>query len=619
MSDFSAKITALLDTSKIPSQLEEIKRKMSGQSIEILPKLDTKRIESRLKQTNRRVEKSFTESIDPYKEATKSLKELYALKQKYARLGSDKDTDFYYSKAIEAAEKKYRQVKSKTSEPENWDIDKRNELKRQEITLEKEYQRALERTYSTSAKLGNIKNLTSRNSSGNSSLSTQIDKYEQSFKKYGLSIEDSKQKVQELRNVLSQLETSSKNDLPATWKNWENAILKVKTELDQAKLSYDKFAQPASDSKIVITQNRIQKMLQNNTHATDEMRTAWQRYEQELNGSVTEERLREINLELSKNEHQLRESGKWGKSFIDKFSDIGQVVASYVSLQRAIDLVIDKTREAVNELKEIDTLIVEISKANDTLTQKDLERIKDNSFGTASKYGKKATDYLLGVQEMSRAGYKDAEGIAELSVAVQGAGDVTAETANQYVIATDKAYKLNGAVGALTEVFDGSNYITNNNAVNMQELAEGMSIVGSTAASLGVDVSETTAAIGTMAASTQQSGSEVARAFKAILLNIRQVSDEDENIDSEGLTKYEKACNALNVKLKETKNGVLALRDPMEVLKELSTEYNKLDENDIRRTNLLSSVGGKVYLVIQKCITGMNLIAGNPLEPCSTI
>ena len=133
------------------------------------------------------------------------------------------------------------------------------------------------------------------------------------------------------------------------------------------------------------------------------------------------------------------------------------------------------------------------------------------------------------------------------------------------------------------------------------------------------NVDETTAAIGTMAASTQQSGSEVARAFKAILLNIRQVSDEDENIDSEGLTKYEKACNALNVKLKETKNGVLALRDPMEVLKELSTEYNKLDESDIRRTNLLSSVGGKVYLVIQKCITGMNLIAGNPLEPCPTI
>lgn len=39
---------------------------------------------------------------------------------------------------------------------------------------------------------------------------------------------------------------------------------------------------------------------------------------------------------------------------------------------------------------------------------------------------------------------------------------------------------------------------------------------------------------------------------------------------------------------------VCSLRDPMEVLRELSVEYNKLEENDVRRTNLLSSVGGKL-------------------------
>ena len=75
----------------------------------------------------------------------------------------------------------------------------------------------------------------------------------------------------------------------------------------------------------------------------------------------------------------------------------------------------------------------------------------------------------------------------------------------------------------------------------------------------------------------------------------------------------------MGVSLKETKNGVLQTRDAMDVLKELSDAYKDLDENDLRRTNLLNSVGGKVYHVIQKCITRMNLIAGNPLEPCTTI
>ena len=64
-----------------------------------------------------------------------------------------------------------------------------------------------------------------------------------------------------------------------------------------------------------------------------------------------------------------------------------------------------------------------------------------------------------------------------------------------------------------------------NNATTMSELSEGMSVVASTAASSGVGVDQLTAALGTMAAVTQQSGSEVARAFKAILLNIKQVSD----------------------------------------------------------------------------------------------
>ena len=248
----------------------------------------------------------------------------------------------------------------------------------------------------------------------------------------------------------------------------------------------------------------------------------------------------------------------------------------------------------MTELKEVNTLLTEISKANDKLTKEQLTQIADDGFDTASKYGKKVTDYLSGVQEASRAGYENAEAIAELSVAIQGAGDVTEDVANSYVIATDKAYKLSGSIEALTEVFDGTNKITNLNAVNMSELAEAMTIVGSTAASFGVEVDETTAAIATMSAVTQQSGSEVARAFRAILLNIRQVSDEEESIDAEGLTKYEKACNALGVSLKETRNGVLETRNAMDVLKELSEEYVKLDENDLRRTELLNSVGGKL-------------------------
>ena len=291
---------------------------------------------------------------------------------------------------------------------------------------------------------------------------------------------------------------------------------------------------------------------------------------------------------------EVRATGYATKSTSDKIKSMLSHITKIGSLVGVASMAVNNFKKSLNTLKSIDTLLTEISKGNDKLSKQDLNNIGNQSFAIASKYGRTAMDYLSGIQEASRAGYENAEGIAELSVAAQGAGDMTAELANQMIIATDKAYKMNGSVSELTKVLDGMNYITNNNAVNMTELSEGMSIVGSTAASFGVSVEETTAALGTMIATTQQSGSEAARAFRAILLNIRQVSDEEEGINAEGLTKYEAACNALNVKLKETKDGVLSLRDPMEVLRELSVEYNKLEENDVRRTNLLSSVGGKL-------------------------
>ncbi len=192
--------------------------------------------------------------------------------------------------------------------------------------------------------------------------------------------------------------------------------------------------------------------------------------------------------------------------------------------------------------------------------------------------------------------------MAELSTLAQSAGDMTSELANQYLIATDAAYKLQGQTEKLNAVLDGQNYITNRNALSMSELADATRVSASQAASAGVAVDQMTAAVGTMIATTRESGDTMGRAFKAILMNVQQVKgtvDEStgEIIGADDLTKYEKAANDLGVKLKEVKNGYLALRDPMVVLQELSKAYTSLNEDDTRRANLISAIGGKIYHV----------------------
>lgn len=248
-------------------------------------------------------------------------------------------------------------------------------------------------------------------------------------------------------------------------------------------------------------------------------------------------------------------------------------------------------KDVVTELKKVDTLLTEISRTNSSLSESTLENIGNNAFRVASRYGQSAADYLSGVREAYLAGFDNADEIAELSLAAQNAGGITAELADQLIYATDQAYRMSGSVSELTKVLDGMNYISGQNAFTMADLAEGMAALAPTASSFGIDAGETAAALGTMITATHQSGSEAADALRTVLLHIRQIADETEDIDGEGLAKYEAACSALNVKLKEIKNSILTLRDPMKVLPELAAAYNRLSDNDPRRTNLLDSVG----------------------------
>lgn len=252
---------------------------------------------------------------------------------------------------------------------------------------------------------------------------------------------------------------------------------------------------------------------------------------------------------------------------------------------------LDQLQEAISDLKEINTLLTQLSKTGSHLSNRSLEQIKDESFDVSGKYGKKAASYLSDVQEASNAGYQNVSDIAALSAAVQSAGDMSAELANEFIYTTDQAYELGGSVEKLSDILDGSTSISMRHAVTLSELAEGMSAVSSHAASLGLNADETASILGTMIAVTHQGGSEMAEAFETILLYINQITDEEAGITTDGLARYEAACQALNVSLYETKNGANALRDPLDVIRDLAREYSNLNSLDTRKADLLSAVG----------------------------
>lgn len=430
--------------------------------------------------------------------------------------------------------------------------------------------------------------------------STQIAKLEGGFRSLGFTEDMVSQKT---AGILAAFDSLKERVGQPFDQNSYQEILSLndtlKRELDMSANEYDKLCAHAEGVAPVRQRlaeaNAIEAWNRENSAASKEVLGANEAYIaslRDLNSQMSIMQFDEISEGFKKSEASMRGMHKLVASFKNQMSQAAQGLTQWLSLSSGLSSLVSKAKSALSQLRGMDTLLTGMGNSDARLSDADLEEVREDSFEAAGRYGKSPADYLAGVREASRAGYENAGEIAELSLAAQNAGDMTAELAIQMILATDKAYRMDGSVSELKKVLDGVNAITNNSAVHMTELAEGMSISGSTAASLGVDANETAAALGTMVAATGQGGPEAAAALKTILLHIRQVADEEEGIEAEGLARYEEACNALGVSLKETINGVASLKDPMEVLGELSAAYNKLGESDGRREGLLRSVGG---------------------------
>lgn len=69
----------------------------------------------------------------------------------------------------------------------------------------------------------------------------------------------------------------------------------------------------------------------------------------------------------------------------------------FLDILKEVDIP-SKAKEAISELREVNTILTEISSTNDKLSKSDLTRIGNESFELASKYGKNVKDFLSAVR-----------------------------------------------------------------------------------------------------------------------------------------------------------------------------------------------------------------------------
>lgn len=361
----------------------------------------------------------------------------------------------------------------------------------------------------------------------------------------------------------------------------------LKTTQNLMKILSDELSGMASNTDRLKLTSSMESWLKKNTNATKEAREQVRGYIEELNNagsSLSKGKFNSISNSFKDVDSLMKAQGKLGKSWIQElgrgFKQIGQFAYTYGVIQD----VVNQVGNSIRELKEVDTILTEISKTSD-LTNTQLQQLGVSAFDSASKWGKSASDYLLGIQEMSRSGYygKQAEQMAETSILAQAAGDLNADVANSYLLASNAAYQYQGNVEKLNALLDGQNMITNRNSVSMQDMAEATTEAASMASELGVQENQLSAIIGTIESRTKAGGNEVGNAIKSLLINVQNINN------SKIASTFKKA----GVAQTEFVNGVEQMRNPIEILEDLAEVFNTLEESDPLRTEILTNIGQK--------------------------
>lgn len=365
---------------------------------------------------------------------------------------------------------------------------------------------------------------------------------------------------------------------------YNNLMKKAKIESDNLGDSIKKAATTFNTLDAITAGNRTETWLKNNSKAAKEYGETLEELARRQKAATSKSELAEYTKQVNMLKSEAFALGKTGKSFKDEFSRAFDQIFQFSQIYGGIDQVIDSVSAAVTELKEMDSILTEISKVSD-MSNSQLRQLGEDSFDYANKYGQRVTSYLKGVTEMNRSGFYGQQGIdlANTSVLAQAAGDMTAGVANAYLLATNAAYEYAGSAEKLNAVLDGQNMITNRNSVDMTDMAEATTQAGSMAAQTGVQIDQLSALVGTAVARTKKSGNEIGTALKALFINLTNTSNK----------KIVGTFDDLGISMTKMVGDTEMLKTPIELIKELSSAYNTLPDGSVLKQNILTNIGGK--------------------------
>ena len=265
------------------------------------------------------------------------------------------------------------------------------------------------------------------------------------------------------------------------------------------------------------------------------------------------------------------------------FNQMKMAIVNFMGFNQVLNLTKNAIRNAINHIKELDSVMNKISIVTDMSTE-DLWQQVDQYSKMAQAYG----TTIKGAYEVSQIYYQqglqtnDVLTLTNETLKLAKVSGLDYATTTDYMTTALRGFKME--MSEASTVVDVYSNLAAHTAVSQEELAVAMSKTASSMESVGSTFEEASAMIGTMVAVTRESATNIGSALKSIASRYGEMKSDPSILqDAEGeaiaYNKVDAALQSVGISLKTTDGQFRSFTD---VILELSEVWDQLESTQQR-------------------------------------
>lgn len=389
-------------------------------------------------------------------------------------------------------------------------------------------------------------------------------------------VSNMKNYLQEVKDLVDQqkmgaLDANGQEKLVTTYGKLKTSIKEVENANKSLKASYGGIL---TESDKIVTANKMEKWLQDNTRAAKE-------YGEQIDKLVSDMRSAETLFEkkniLSQFNQITSEAGakgltgrSWFTSLKETFSSISQIFGSY----SIVDVIQDAGRQMIENTRSVDDAMTQLQMATG-VTKTEAQELMQTYSKLGNQLSSTGTDVAASSTEWLKQGESiaNANKLAQDSIVLSKIGGITSEESTKYLTAAIKGYQMETTEAM--DIVDKISTVDLMSATDVGGLAEGMSEVAANANLVGIEMDTLLGYLAAIGETTQDDMGSVGNALNTIFSRMRSIKlsrlKDYQSETGEDLSNVETVLRGEGISLRDASGQ---FRNFTEVLDETAARWN---------------------------------------------